>query len=339
MEDLIMAPAAFRRACAQLTLVPGVLSICLAACGGGDPGNQARGSAPAEPATTAPPAALSEPGHGHFLGEITVGDEKYYSEALLTIDGEVRIYVGSPVDSSLYSGATPSEASLHPQESMLFIGTIDEIGTTPILGTGAVIGQICDGASMRFCDEPAPAKVSLEASLEISSGYRQKRLAGALAVMTPDGEERWSIDLWSHSSYYELGTGVPGNYRGIFQERLAPFAQSEEMPLVIEPDGQIRFASTASGCAGEGTLLPHLDGRYDVYDVHLRITDCNAQFAYLNSEFEGLATETQGGAWDYDVWLVIFLSAPEGPPPRPAFNMRAYLVDPAYGDMVPGDWD
>lgn len=134
------------------------------------------------------------------------------------------------------------------------------------------------------------------------------------------------INLWRHSTYYGRGAANPGQYQGVFEERLAPFAQAEHMTLHFDVDGRMHFASVASGCAADGMLLPHLDGRYDVYDVHLRITNCNNQFAYLNTEFDGLATETQGGAWDYDIWLVIFLSAPAGPPPRPAVTMRAYLL-------------
>jgi hypothetical protein len=260
--------------------------------------------------------SFSEGGHGHFIGEVTIADEKYYSEALLTVDGAVRIYVGGLADEVLHTGAPPPEEVFHPQESTLFVGTIDDIAQSSASGSGAVIGQICDGASARFCDEPARAQVLLASS----SREHLRFLTGDLTVTTATEVEHWTVELTSHSAYYASGAGRLG---GVFKERLAPFAQAEEMHIEIEPDGRVRFASAASGCTGDGTVLPHLGGEYDVHDVHLQITGCDAQFEYLNSEFEGLATETQGGYWDYDTWLVVFLSAPDGPPPRPAVTMRA----------------
>jgi len=192
-----------------------------------------------------------------------------------------------------------------------------------------VIGQLCDSTAARFCDEPARAEVFLEVTID----GLQTLLAGELVVMAAAADERWSIRMGSESVYYAYPASRPGEYPGVFIERLAPFAQAEDMLLEIEPDGRMSFTSIASGCTGYGTLLPHLDGRYDVHDVHLRITDCTAQFAYLNSEFDGLATETASSPWDYDTWLVIFLAAPDGPPPRPALTMRAYLEDPIDRDQ------
>ncbi len=333
-----MAPIASRSRFPLPALEIVGLTICLAACSGGNSEGQislAAAPAPSASAVQPVPKDSSEFGHGHFMGEITVAGRSYASEALLTVDGEVRIYVGGAADAWLRSGAGPSEEWFHPQESVLFVGTIGSVDGTSASGIGSVIGQICDSDSARFCDEPAPAEVFFE----VSYGFQRKDLAGELVVASENGEERWPLDLSSHSIYYASSTGLPGEYPGVFEERLAPFAQAEAMPLEIGPDGQLSFTSEVSGCTGDGMLLPHLDGRYDVYDVHLRITDCNAQFAYLDSEFDGLATETQSGIWDYDTWLVLFLSAPEGPPPRPAVTMRAYLVDPADGDPVYWGWD
>lgn len=168
-----------------------------------------------------------------------------------------------------------------------------------------------------FCDEPASAQVFLDSSSREHLGF----LTGDMTVTTASEEERWTVELTSYSIYYQSGAGYLGDYAGVLKEHLAPFAQAEEMTLEFGPGGLMKFVSVVTGCAGEGTLLPHLDGQYDVHDVYLQITGCNAQFGYLNSEFEGLATKTQGGYWDYDTWLVIFLAAPEGPPPRPALAM------------------
>jgi hypothetical protein len=312
-----------------LTLIYGVLMISLSGCGGGSTERQALvASRPAATVLPAEPAesSFSQDGHGHFIGEVTISDEKHYAEALLTVDGAVRVYVGGPADAAMSSGAFPQEGWFHPQESILFVGTIDDTDDASGFGAGVVIGQICDGDSERFCDEPAHAEMRLTSS----SGA----LTGELVIVTGSGEERWAVELTRWSVYYASGTGNLGEYRAVFKERLAPFAQAEEMILQFEPDGRLTFASAVSGCMGEGTVAPHLDGRYDVYDVYLQITGCNAQFDYLNSDFEGLATETQSGYWDYDAWLVIFLAAPDGAPPRPAVTMRSHLEDSPDGSAL-----
>lgn len=55
----------------------------------------------------------------------------------------------------------------------------------------------------------------------------------------------------------------------------------------------------------------------------LIIENCNAAFDVLNTRFTGLATRTQNGRWDYDNWLVIFVSAPEGTGSPIALTMYA----------------
>lgn len=280
------------------------LLICLSACGGG---NSEQTIPPASNTSAGAPPDFAYNGHGYFIGDVSIAGEKHHSEALLTVDGQVRLYVGGPEDAASYSGAVMPEQWTQPPESMQFVGRIDAMEREAVSGSGTVIGQICDSASARFCSEPARAEYFVRISLE----DRQTFLTGELVVMTDGGEERWTIGLRGEGNYYAYPAGRPGQYDGVFVERLAPFTQAEEMTLDIEPDGHMSFASTVSGCTGDGTLLPHLDGQYDVHDVHLVITGCNAQFAYLNSELGGLATETASSPWDYDKWLVIFLSAPE----------------------------
>jgi hypothetical protein len=101
--------------------------------------------------------------------------------------------------------------------------------------------------------------------------------------------------------------------RGILSERYAAFARNE--PVVIDIDGgRLFFQSPSSGCTGNGELTPHDDGRYFVFDVALTVENCSATYADLNGRFEGLATTTQGGYWDYDNWLVMLLSTPGASP-------------------------
>jgi hypothetical protein len=63
------------------------------------------------------------------------------------------------------------------------------------------------------------------------------------------------------------------------------------------------FQSAHSGCIGNGTLAPHLDGEFAIFDVTLTIASCNAPYNYLNGEFEGLATTNASSIWDYDSLL------------------------------------
>jgi hypothetical protein len=313
-----------------VSLELGVLMIVGSACGGGGGGV---GNSPPPTGGTGPPVGavtplFEEDGHGHFFGQITVAGTIYYAEALITVDHQVKVYVGGPANAlaDWQSGAGTPEDFFHPVESMLFVGTIDTISRASASGSGAVIGQICDSSAARFCDKPATAAVSLR----VNSASSQATLTGHLAVAIGGGaEESWAIELQHDDVYYTVAADLPET--GLFEERLAPFAQAEEMLLELEPGGLVSFSSANSGCAGTGTLQPHHDGQYNVYDVQLRITGCNTRFAYLNSEFEGLATPVKsGGFWDYgdDYSLTLFLAAPDGPPPRPAVTLRAYLTGP-----------
>ena len=59
-----------------------------------------------------------------------------------------------------------------------------------------------------------------------------------------------------------------------------------------------------------------------MFDVELLIENCNATYDFLNAQFSGLATETQDSYWDYDDWLVMFVSTPDGESPA-AITMYA----------------
>ena len=111
---------------------------------------------------------------------------------------------------------------------------------------------------------------------------------------------------------YYNGSGMYRGPVGLFREELAQFAQAGDVIATIDSAGRLFFQSPDSGCTGNGTLAPHADGRFYVFDVNLLIESCDTRYAFLNGEFEGLATESQGGYWDYDNWLIMFLSTPDG---------------------------
>ena len=290
-----------RRLCCAL-LVP----VWIVACGGGGSG------------TTAPPPPGPQPSaavtvQGHFLGETDLPGETLFVEALVAEDGEARMNVSSFLwdRAVLEGGGGPTSDLVKPTESMQFVGSA-VFSQFHADGHGVVLGQDCTlSPPGRFCDAPVDASLSYDVS---DSGV----LTGNLRVSAPSGIENWSLRLRQWGTSDPRGGSAPN---GVFREELAPFAAANDVSVTFDR-GQMSFRSAATGCVGHGTLTPHLD----VTDVVLLITDCAAPYALLNGEFQGLETASQSGYWDYDgSWIVIFLAAPDGAPPRPALTMRAHL--------------
>ena len=282
------------------------LAAGLAGCGGGGSTSSAT-PAPAAPGppTSAPPG---ESGDGRFVGTVTIGSASLFGDALLTVDGYFRLYVGGPYEAT---GALQLDK---PDGSAQFVGEVSAQGQE-VSGSGLVIGQRCAlPASERFCDEPAPAEVRLTVASDEALGH--------IEVTTRNGIEIWQLDLQAWSNYYEL----PARHEylsGQFQEELAEFAQDGDTILSIDDAGQLFFQSAKSGCTGNGIASPHADGNVNVYDVALTIASCDAPFMHLNGEFEGLATTTPGSYWDYDSLLRVWLSTSDPSAPPQAVTMLA----------------
>lgn len=292
----------------------------LAACDGNDVQQAAApastGGLQTVPAPSAPlPLPLPATMHGHFRGAAAIGEPvfRYYVEGLLTIDGEVRLYIGGPGDvSSVYSGGGIPAIALDPAEATQFVGNLTWNGDAGS-GDGVVIGQDCaPHAPGRFCTAAAHATISV--SRQSSS------LKGEIRVETGQGMESWHLDIGGWSIYYPL-SAAREYPRGLFSEHLAVFDASDAIVINLDGAGRLFFQSPWSGCTGNGALRPHADGRVYVFDVDLVIENCAASYAHLNRAFEGLATETQDNYWGYDDWLVMVLSTPEGPVPRLALTM------------------
>lgn len=122
-----------------------LLASALLACGGGGGGSNA--AAPvAQPADTpsadAPPSAevTPNPMHGYFAGNTEIEGAAYYSEALVTEDGLIRMYV------SYLDGAVQVSGNLM---------TFGE----GLAGTGQVMGETCSADDSRiYCNEWADAE-------------------------------------------------------------------------------------------------------------------------------------------------------------------------------------
>lgn len=234
---------------------------------------------------------LTQAWQGYYSGSVTIDDQDHYAEALLTVDGEIRIYV---------AGLTlqPSNAA----GSMQFIGNVlSQAGS--ISGSGIVIGQGCATYPGRLCGQAAAATVSITAG--------SPNLAGTIRVATSAGTETWSLLMsWPTQTYLEPAT--LGFAEGLYQESAAEFAAESDVVESVDAQGRLFLQSAATGCVANGELAPHLDGAVNVYDVSFVMASCNATYAYLNGSFTGLATRTVGDAadyWDYwGDWLVIWLS-------------------------------
>jgi hypothetical protein len=281
----------------------------LTGCGGGGAGTMPSSAAAMSPSSASPATAsplAAQAWQGHFIGTVKIGAGQYYGDALLTLDGAVRLYVGGP-----YANDGTVQQT-RPDSSSQFVGKV-EGHDNQASGSGVIIGQGCAApVPGRLCGETAPAQINIA----VDSGNIQ----GDLHVTTSAGDEIWSLALSEWNNYYIL-PATPQNVAGQYNEEIAEFALAGDTIMSIDLAGKLSFQSAHSGCIGNGTLAPHLDGKFNVYDVALTIENCNAPYAYLNGAFEGLATTTPSAYWDYDSLLRAWLSKRDGAPSPAAVTM------------------
>lgn len=310
MRQLIMGGGTMIDLHGTALLLSGLLlAQALSGCGNG--GREATGVAtistgPASPPSAAPPPEPSPSAaasHGRYVGTVTIGDTDYFGDALLTEDGVIRLYVGGPGTSS---GAIQGHTEGGTAQ---FVGNVD-LHRDPVSGAGIAVGQGCsEPGVVRFCSEPAPGEISLASR----SGY----LHGEIQVTTPEGRETWRLDLGSWDHYY--GQSVGSRYpEGQYREVLAEFGVGGNVILVVDGAGRLFFQSASTACTGNGTIAPHRDGQFNVYDVALTIAGCSGPYAHLDGNYDGLATTSPSGYWDYDAMLRAWLSKRSDDPSRPA---------------------
>jgi len=287
--------------------------ILLAGCGDNARVNSVSDAGPPPPASSLPPpvpAALTIDGHYRGVADNGDGSFRYYTEFLLTEDGQVRLQVNGPGDtSSIGSGIGVPANMFRSPESMQFVGNVS-IDGAEAFGSGVVIDENCAGTETgRFCGTVVPASLRL-------TGKRAEwytALLGELTLNVGGNEETWQLDLAEWSFYYEGASVAPdGTSRppaGTYIEAFARFTWDGDVAIAIDETGRLFFQSAESGCVGNGALVPHADGHRYVFDVRLVIDNCNAVYAAYNREYTGLSTNTQDGAWSYDDWLIMFLSA------------------------------
>jgi hypothetical protein len=257
---------------------------------------------------------------GRYIGTVTIGDQQLFGDALITVDGAVRLYIGGP-----YSPSGALQTTRPAGASAQFVGHLVTAGSPSGSATGVILGQGCTNPDVtRFCTEAANSDMTFTIR-RVTGAAIDANLDGTLHVTTSAGEEGWVLDLGRWSNYY-LSSTSSENYDAVpWREELAEFASGDDT-IITFAGLEVQFQSANSGCTGNGTFTPHLDGAFGVFDVVLDIGNCNATYARFNGRFEGLSSDTPGSVWDYDVLLRLWVSKVDGSEPV-ALTM---LASPIY---------
>ncbi len=280
----------------------------IAGCGGGG-----GTSAPDPSGGPAPPPQDLEIRHGRFVGSVVIAGQAHFADALLTEDGSVRLHVGTTGE---FSGAIPFVR--HPSATQ-FAG-IFALEGDQVLGEGVIRGESCaDAAANQFCADPADGRLRLR----FDPGAATTTMTGELEVAAPGGGEVWEVALDKWPQAYEFRAGVP---QGAWSELLAGFASDGDTVVSVDSAGRLFFQSAGSGCTGNGSVVPHLDGEFNVQDVQLEIASCGAGFTYLNGEYSGLATTGPTDYWAYDAALRAWLTKSDDDSPSAAVTMWAPYI-------------
>jgi hypothetical protein len=252
--------------------------------------------------------------HGYFAGQMSVGSERYFVEAQLTADGAVRMLVHGPQVANATGLPVPRDDATARQ----LIGSV-VVADGTATGSGVVVSHPCSPP-----DAHPACGVATPAAIELTAGT-DKKLLGELSVDATT--QPWVLELFPADNLYGYAASLK-SIEGTYVEQLAEFAAGTEVITTIDGNGRLFFQSPATGCVGNGSLTPHGDGAFNVYDVTLIIESCGAAFAHLAGEFEGLATPTTNhSGWECSSWsavcdgLSFWLSSFPGASPPKAMSM------------------
>jgi hypothetical protein len=242
-----------------------------------------------------PDVLAGKPFGGLFTGEIAGSGGSAWALALLTEDGYFRLHI----EDSLGDGAPEFQ----------FIGQYR--GTTD---NPWAWGEF----RLQNCSDSAPFCFASEGQFELTS-LCAGELKGSL-VAYPEGRPfptgwdmlSFTLDPPVGSAYDTPATLAfsEGVYDGSYPYNGG--AGPSDIVLTVDAAGAVFFQSAATGCVGNGSLSPHLDGAYNVYDVEITIASCGAASSYLNGTFTGLATRpfNADDAFPTDA-LLMWLSTPD----------------------------
>lgn len=283
-------------------ICPLLAAVTLAACSGGS-----GSGAPTSPPPASSPPATSPPADGVSSGYFSGYVGGIYAEALVTEDGEVRMWM----DYAVLCSSSPGEF-----RSMQFIGSMERHVDGSAVAIGVLVGEgngpVWNGEPP-FCGSGLSAEVLLE---QIYGG----RMDGRLRLPAWAGVRDVDVYMTWPTRTYVTHAATAENAAGIYLEELAGFATAGDTVVTVDGSGAIFFQSADSGCVGNGTLVARGDGKYNVYDVDLQISECKEQFAHYNRSFAGLGTRSIGD-WDWGDWLVLMLDSSERDMPQIALTM------------------
>lgn len=264
------------------------------ACGDGDPL-----TAPA-PDPEPPVEALTG---GYFIGHLCDELASFCSQAIITEDGQVRMYL------------EPLPDRIVPLQ---FVGAVDPDAPEASWFPGRLIGLglHCAGPDPTHECAGRPGEIRLSFPTTETLLVRIRWF-----LEGPDVDVVESFSMYRPTSTYETTPATFEVVAGTYHDVTSDFAQHEAegagVLVTVDGSGNLSFRSAANGCTGEGVLSPYLDGTRNVYSVEITIKDCNATYAYLNGSLEGLATrsinridEDFGG--DFIDSLTLWLSSPPG---------------------------
>jgi hypothetical protein len=258
------------------------------------------GAPSTSPAPELPPTQGEEPDGpaGRYVGTVTIDGRQHYGDALVTVDGAVRLYVGGPyVDDGTVQKSRPDLSA----QVVVYPDSVNN--------GGVVVWEGCCGDQSARLIKTVSSTGDLTGQVEI-----------------PSNEANWSFDLRSWDHHHNMPASLE-RLAGQYAEELAPFATDPDMVVNIDRNGAMFFQSAASGCTGNGTVTPHGDSSSNVYDVVLVIEGCNDPHSKWNGTHDGLATTSPSDYWSYDTLLRIwFANRHEWVEPRNAFLMSARLL-------------
>jgi len=252
-----------------------------------------------EPPEPVPPpqGGVADDTGGRYVGTVTIDGKTYYGDALVTVEGAVRLYVGAPYADD------GTVQKIRPDVYAEFIKYAD--GSTD--NGGVLVWQGCCG------------DISANLDMTVSSAGD---LSGELEILNVDGTRpTWTLDLRSWDNYYTIPASMK-RLAGQYAEELAPFAPDGDAIVNIDETGKMFFQSAASGCIGNGTVQPHHFSGINVFNVVLDIEGCRDAHSKWNGTHDGLATTSPSDYWSQDILLRIwFTNRHNWDVPRNAFLM------------------
>lgn len=298
---------------------PAMLAVLFAAGCSSDlddgPPQPTADSSGAIPIVAPPPPVIpvSERVQGYFYGNISVEDDSLRAEAVISADGDVRLFLFDPAASD---GET-ADGAPQKDERMQFFGRL-QLADDGLSGSGLVTGEVCvPTRRSRFCGEPAPAF----ARFTLMPGFA---LAGEIDVTVGDAVETWwlQLDKWRWYSVYSPDTLPSGIYHGAFVR----VSDQQELIVDIDRDGRLFFQDAMSGCTGNGSVRSRENGAGIVFDIDFSVAACAAPFEDLNTDYSGLAATILDG-WDLEFEAMIVSVSARDAPAAPA-TMTWYVYEP-----------